>query len=137
MNLPLLRELMEDENLFIVLWIDGYVDGGSGYCDDGSGLTFPTNSFESSSIKDCRLACNNLESCIAFDIHNHNQHNNKEYCNLRFLSLGLAEAASEKSGYGMWPQPHMKDKSCRNDCKSTIVGTGRNEGRCYVKIQGY
>ena len=84
------------------------------------------------------MACDDLENCIAFDI------TTNSYCNLRFLSLELAEAAGTTSGYGVWPQPDCTgtwECSCRNDCKATIVGTntdehGRKKGRCYVKIKG-
>ena len=106
--------------------LDGYTNAGNGWCDDGSGKTMPCVYFKSQSTKDCKSACDNLETCVAFDILNN------DMCNLRFFSTKDAREAGVKTGHGVW------EKGCRDACKSTIVGiqpSGEN-GLCYAKDQG-
>ena len=106
--------------------LDGYINAGNGWCDDGSGLTMPAVHFKSSSTKDCRSACDNLEKCVAFDI------NNNENCNMRFLSTKDAKAGGVETGHGVW------EGGCSNACKSTIIGIQFNgeKGSCYAKDKG-
>ena len=82
--------------------------------------------FKSQSIKDCKSACDRLESCVAFDILNNDK------CNIRFLSTKDARAAGVKTGHSVW------ERGCRDACKSTIVGKQLNgeKGVCYAKDQG-
>ena len=103
-----------------------YTDAGRGYCDDGSGLTFPSVYFKTSDFDACKLACDKLKHCIAFDI------NNNENCNMRFLSTASAITSGGESGYHVW------DQGCRNNCKATIMGKQfyEEQGRCYIKNKG-
>ena len=118
----------EETNLLYILNsdLDRYTKVGDGYCDDGSGLSFPCVYFRSGSVQDCKLACDGLEDCMAFDI------NNNENCNLRFLSRSLAMKSGVESGLNVWAL------GCEDNCNTTIVGKkwGDEQGHCYIKNKG-
>ena len=108
--------------------IDGYNDGGVGYCGNGKGQYLPAAYFPSSNIIDCKFKCNNQKSCVAFDV---NPVNGIKYCNLRFISVKYAKDVTASTGYDFY-------QGCGDSCGSAIAGNpiGNKNGRCYVKIQG-
>ena len=108
--------------------IDGYNDGGVGYCGNDRGQYLPAAYFLSSNIKDCKFECDNQKSCVAFDV---NPFNGNKYCNLRFISVQYASDAVASTGYNFY-------RGFGDTSGSAIAGTpnGNKNGRCYVKIQG-
>ena len=109
--------------------IDGYNDGGVGYCGNDRNQHLPAAYFLSSNIKDCKFECDNQIFCVAFDV---NLAGGKKYCSLRFISVKYARDVAASTGYSFYRG------TCGDTCVSGIVGKpiGNNNGRCYVKIQG-
>ena len=109
---------------------DDYIDGGRGYCTDGSGgiahtSDLPCFSFPSTNYSECEAECTKLDKCIAFGIHV------DQNCQLRFASKDALLAQPNPSGYRIW-----WNGGCENNCKTNYAGRGTGPGRCWVKRNG-